>query len=32
MTSIDKMSIRGIRSFSPNDAPQVIEFYKPLTL
>lgn len=31
MTSIEKLSIRGIRSFSPND-PQVIEFHKPLTL
>jgi DNA repair protein RAD50 len=31
MTSIDKMSIRGIRSFSPTET-QVIEFYKPLTL
>ena len=31
MTSIDKMSIRGIRSFSPNET-QVIEFFKPLTL
>jgi DNA repair exonuclease SbcCD ATPase subunit len=31
MTSIHKMSIQGIRSFSPKDK-QVIEFYKPLTL
>ena len=31
MTSIDKLQIRGIRSFSPN-AVQNIEFYKPLTL
>ena len=31
MASIDKMSIRGIRSFSPTET-QVIEFYKPLTL
>ena len=30
-TSIDKMSIRGIRSFSPAET-QVIEFFKPLTL
>ena len=31
MTSIDKLSIRGIRSFSPVE-PQIIEFHKPLTL
>ncbi len=31
MTSIDKLAIRGIRAFSPNEL-QVIEFYKPLTL
>ena len=31
MTSIDKLAIRGIRSFSPADT-QVIEFFKPLTL
>jgi DNA repair protein RAD50 len=31
MTEIDKLSIRGIRAFSPADA-MVIEFYKPLTL
>ena len=29
--SIDKMLIKGIRSFSP-DNQNVIEFYKPLTL
>jgi DNA repair protein RAD50 len=31
MSSIDKMAIRGIRSFSPFDEEK-IEFYKPLTL
>jgi DNA repair exonuclease SbcCD ATPase subunit len=31
MTSIDKLSIRGIRAFSPNQAA-VIKFDKPLTL
>ncbi|KAK9807149.1 hypothetical protein WJX73_000402 [Symbiochloris irregularis] len=31
MCTIDKMLIKGIRSFSPNNT-QVIEFYKPLTL
>eukprot|EP01105_Mastigella_eilhardi_P026007 TRINITY_DN7299_c0_g1_i1.p1 TRINITY_DN7299_c0_g1~~TRINITY_DN7299_c0_g1_i1.p1 ORF type:complete len:1310 (-),score=417.85 TRINITY_DN7299_c0_g1_i1:141-4070(-) len=31
MTSVDRMLIRGIRSFSP-DRPNIIEFYKPLTL
>ena len=31
MTSVEKLSIRGIRSFSPNKA-EIIEFYKPLTL
>ena len=31
MTSIDKLQIRGIRSFSPNSA-QTLEFQKPLTL
>jgi len=31
MTSIEKLSIRGIRSYSPNSA-QVIQFDKPLTL
>lgn len=31
MSTIDKMLIKGIRSFSP-DNKTVIEFYKPLTL
>ena len=31
MSSIEKMSIRGIRSFSP-DREQVLAFYKPLTV
>eukprot|EP00898_Chlorokybus_atmophyticus_P003192 jgi/Chlat1/3874/Chrsp26S04017 len=31
MATIDKMLIKGIRSFSPNNQ-SVIEFYKPLTL
>ena len=31
MTSIEKLSIKGIRSFSPN-TEQVIEFHKPLTV
>ena len=31
MTSIEKLSIKGVRSFSPN-VEQVIEFHKPLTL
>jgi len=31
MSSIDKLAIRGIRSFSPFDEEK-IEFYKPLTL
>jgi DNA repair protein RAD50 len=31
MASIDKLSIRGIRSFSPNDE-MTIEFYSPLTM
>ena len=31
MCTIDKMLIKGIRSFSPNNQA-VIEFYRPLTL
>ena len=31
MASISKMSIRGIRSFSP-DRDETIEFYSPLTM
>jgi DNA repair protein RAD50 len=32
MASINKLSVRGVRSFSPEDAEQVLEFYKPLTI
>lgn len=32
MASISKLSIRGVRSFSPEDAEQVLEFYTPLTV
>lgn len=31
MSSISKMQIRGIRSFSP-DRDETIEFYSPLTM
>jgi len=31
MCSIDKLLVKGIRSFSP-DNQHVIEFYRPLTL
>lgn len=31
MASINKLSIRGIRSFSP-DKDETIEFYSPLTM
>ncbi len=31
MCSIDKLLIKGVRSFSPNNQ-HVIEFYRPLTL
>ena len=31
MSTVDKMLIKGIRSFSP-DNQIVMEFYKPLTL
>ena len=31
MANIEKMSIRGIRSFSP-DRDETIEFYSPLTM
>lgn len=31
MTQVEKLGIRGVRSFSPN-SEQRIEFYKPLTL
>ena len=33
MSSIDKMSIQGIRSFGPDDKQkQIIQFFAPLTL
>ena len=32
MASIAKLSIRGVRSFSPNDDEQVIGFCFPLTI
>jgi hypothetical protein len=32
MASIDKLAIRGIRAFSPDDKEQVIEFYFPVTM
>ena len=31
MCTVDKMLIKGIRSFSPHNQA-VVEFYKPLTL
>lgn len=32
MASIDKLSVRGIRSFSPDEEEQVIKFGFPLTI
>lgn len=32
MASINKLSIRGVRAFSPDDEEQVIEFYYPCTI
>eukprot|EP00934_Nitzschia_sp_Nitz4_P008970 Nitzschia sp. Nitz4//scaffold260_size33533//17430//22260//NITZ4_007879-RA/size33533-augustus-gene-0.12-mRNA-1//1//CDS//3329544683//8960//frame0 len=32
MASVNKLSIRGVRSFSPDDAEQVLEFYFPCTI
>ena len=32
MTTIEKLQIQGIRSFSPANSRNVIEFYKPLTI
>jgi len=32
MASINKLSVRGIRSFSPEDAEEVLQFYMPLTV
>ena len=31
MTTIEKLSIQGIRSFNPRE-PTTIDFYKPLTI
>lgn len=31
MTSIERLQIQGIRSYSPFE-PQTVEFYKPLTV
>jgi DNA repair protein RAD50 len=32
MASINKLSIRGVRAFSPEDDEQVIEFMFPFTI
>ena len=33
MSSLDKLSIQGVRSFSPDEAEQqIIKFFMPLTL
>lgn len=32
MASIDKLAIRGVRAFSPDDKEQVIEFFFPVTM
>jgi hypothetical protein len=32
MASINKLSVRGVRAFSPDDQEQVIEFYFPVTV
>ena len=32
MASISKLSVRGVRAFSPDDEEQVISFYNPLTI
>jgi DNA repair protein RAD50 len=32
MASVNKLSIRGVRSFSPEDTEQVVEFLSPLTI
>lgn len=32
MASISKLSVRGVRAFSPDDEEQVISFYSPLTV
>lgn len=32
MASINRLAIRGIRAFSPNDEEQCLDFYYPLTV
>jgi DNA repair protein RAD50 len=32
MASINKLSIRGVRSFSPEAEEQVVDFYFPITV
>ena len=32
MASINRLAVRGVRSFSPNDEEQWVEFYFPLTI
>jgi len=32
MASINKLAVRGIRSFSPDDAEQTVDFYTPVTM
>jgi DNA repair exonuclease SbcCD ATPase subunit len=32
MASINKLAVRGIRAFSPDDKEQVVEFYFPVTM
>lgn len=32
MAALNKLSIRGVRSFSPDDSEQVVEFFFPVTM
>ena len=32
MASINRLAIRGVRSFSPNDEEQAVEFFFPCTI
>jgi hypothetical protein len=32
MASVNKLAVRGIRAFSPDDKEQVVEFYFPVTM
>ena len=32
MASVSKLSIRGVRAFSPHDEEQVVEFFFPCTI